>query len=318
MQLTTRRSLGAPLVSLLCVLAPLSAQGLQLTTSNVAPDPNSNVWWTGYGTTFLPPGPVVFPIHWASWPFGYLDLSATPTSVANATEALSGYSFSVLNGASTDLVTTATMPFPARITIDVQAQLTFQQTMTPALPLYDCGVDLGADGVDEFTNRPPNPASATLTTWCDALGTPVRWHQRNDGFYTGGFLRATATLSLQFDDPVQEATYGPNCSGSLGCQRGVGPFDRIFVASLPADTTFAWLMGGNTPWNVHFPGIGCPLLVDPQFILAVPLQDGPNGRKYVDFEGTLPPIPGLSFYAQGVAIRSDGTFLGTNGVHIST
>ncbi len=314
MQFTTSLSLCAPLLSL---LSALPAQGLQLATSNVAPDPYSNLWWTGYGTTFLPPGPVAFPVHHASWPSGRFDLIATPTSVATETEAQSGPSFSVLNGSVTDLVTTARMPSPARITIDVQAQLNFQQALTPALPLYDCGVDLDADGIDEFTNGPPNSASTTLTTWCDSLGTQVRWHQRNEGFYTSGFLLATSTLSLQFDDPVQEPTYGPTCAGSLGCQRGTGQFDRIFVASLPGDTTFAWLMGGDAQWNVTFPGIGCPLLVDPQFILAVPLQDGPNGRKYVDFEGTFPPIPGLTFYAQGVAV-SGGVFVGTNGVRVRT
>ncbi|MCA8966477.1 MAG: hypothetical protein H6838_16005 [Planctomycetes bacterium] len=311
MRSTTRLALCAPFLSL---LSSLPAQGLQLATSNVAPA--NNYFWSNV-IFHLPTGPVTFPGHWYYGWYGSLDLGATPTSVTTQAHAMSAASFSILSGSSVDLVTTASMPSPARVSIQVQAQLTFQQTLTVALPLYDCGVDLGADGIDEFTNGPPSSAVTTLTTWCDSLGTPVRWHQHLEGFYDSGVLDATTTLSLQFDNPVQEATYGPSCAGSLGCQRGAGQFDRIFVASLPGNTTFAWLMGGDAQWNVTFPGIGCPLLVDPQFILAVPLQDGPNGRKYVDFEGTFPPIPGLTFYAQGVAV-SGGAFVGTNGVRVQT
>lgn len=315
MQFATRLPLFA--LSLTSLLAVASAQRLQLATSNVAPDPHSNWMWYYNGSVFVPPGPVTFPSHWMANLVGYLDLAATPTSVSTTTEAMSGNSLSALNGTEIDLVTTATMPFPARVEIQVQAQLNYTQALTLSLPIYDCGVDLGADGIDEFSNVSPNSATATLTTWCDSIGTAVRWHQHVQGYYTGGILRTVANLSLQFDDPVQELAYGPTCEGSLGCQLGTGQFDRIFVASLPANTSFAWLMGGDTPWNVTFPGFTCPLLVDPQFILAVPLQNGPNGRKYVDFAGTFPPIPGLSFYAQGIAI-SGGTFIGTNGVRVRT
>ncbi|MCA8973477.1 MAG: hypothetical protein KDC98_02090, partial [Planctomycetes bacterium] len=246
--------------------------------------------------------------------FGHLVLTATSTSVAAEAVSATGSSFSVINGSTTDLVTYVATASPARITITVDAQLAFQPVWP--LPDYDCGVDLLADGVDEFTNVSPNSATATLTTWCDDLGTPVRWHQRNDGFYSS-IMTATATLGLQFDDPVQEPTYGPACAGKLGCQRGSGAFDRILVASLPGDATYAWLLGGDTQWNVTFPGFACPLLVEPQFVLAVPTFDGANGRRYVDFEAAFPPIPGLTFYAQGIAI-SNNTFVGTNGVIVRT
>ncbi len=149
----------------------------------------------------------------------------------------------------------------------------------------------------------------------DQRGTGVLWSN-----YSGGFAihaAPSSLLELDFVDPVREPAYGPSCVGELGCQHGSAPFERVFVASFPGDTTLAWLMGGTQQWHVQFPNFYCPLLVEPQFILGVPLVDGPNGRKFVDFEATFPAVPGLTFYAQGIAIRG-GTFIGTNGVVIQT
>lgn len=295
----------------------LPGQGLQLVTINLDPVPEHNSYWSYGPLTYIPGGVVAFPILQSLGFNGYFHLTATPTSVTVDAQSQSGTSFSVLSGSEVDLVTYLIKPAPARITIHVQSQVSIQQTF-PVAPIFDCGVDLGADGSDEFTNTSPTSAGATLTTWCDDIGAPVRWHQNNQGFYMGpGFLRVTSALTLQFDDPVQEQTYGQTCQGKLGCQYGAGTFDRVLVASLPGNSTFAWLMGGVTQWNVTLAGFTCPLLVQPQFILGVPLHDGPNGRRYVDFDCTFPPVPGLTFYVQGIAI-SNNTFVGTNGVIVRT
>lgn len=297
-------------------VSALAAQNLQLVTQNLDPVPDHNSYFGGGGLGYIPSGPVAFPRLISLGPFGHLNLRDTPTSVTVDAESFSGPSFSVVTGSQVDLVTYVTKPAPARITLQVQSQVSVQQTF-PQPSLFDCGVDLDADGSDEFANTTTSSASATLTMWCDDVGAPVRWHQHNEGLYATLGQTVNSSLTLQFSDPVQEQTYGPACAGKLGCQSGGAPFERIFVASLPEDVVYAWLMGGDAQWNVTFPGFACPLLVEPQFVLAVPTFAGPNGRRYVDFEATFPPIPGLTFYAQGIAV-SNNTFLGTNGVIIRT
>ncbi|MCA8953850.1 MAG: hypothetical protein KDE27_30335 [Planctomycetes bacterium] len=304
-------------LALVLTLSSLSAQGIQLATVNEAADPYQNHFWSYNGTDLIPNGPVAFPLSFGDPFLGSLDLRATATSVNAAAWSRTGPSFSILSRSTTDLVTYVRTASPARIRIAVDAQLVSQSPWPAAVPIYDCGVDVDNDGVDEFSNVSPNSSAAVLTTWCDDVGTPVRWHQHNEGVYQWYLIDATSTLDLQFDDPVQEQTYGPSCAGKLGCQLGAAPSDRVFVASLPGDVEYAWLLGGDTPWNVTFQGFSCPLLVEPQFVLAVPTFDGPNGRRYVDFAAAFPPIPGLVFYAQGIAISND-TFVGTNGVIVRT
>jgi len=311
------------LTSCLIFSCSLPAQGLQLSTANVAPLPANNAVFSGTYSAFLPLGPVAFPTQLSAGLGNTLTLSSNSnpgsSTVSVLTHGIQGPSFSLTYDTASDLETTLSMPMPARITVQITAQVTLQQAMSLALPTLSFGVDLDADGQDEFFSSSLQPlTTSTLTTYCDALGSLVRWHHNVNGQHTGGgFTTTDAQLSLLFENPAQETTYGPTCAGQLGCQLGANTFDRVFVASLPANTTLAWLMGGDQQWNVPFPGFACPLLVDPQFILAVPTFVGPNNRQFVDFAATFPPIPGLTYYAQGIAV-SGGTFIGTNAVSIQT
>src|SRR5262249_11329480 len=129
---------------------------------------------------------------------------------------------------------------------------------------------------------------------------------------------AQSLLELHFAAPAQEPAYGSPCGGELGCQLVPGtPYARTLVASFPADSTFAWFVGGAQQQNLLFPGISCPLLCDLAVVLSMPLQPAPNGRQMAVLDTLLPPLPGQTWFAQGIAIRG-GTFVGTNGVRITT
>lgn len=305
------------LSGLLALVGFLPAQGMQLSTENVDPV----AWHNGLlytGTTItLPFGPVTFPTTLFAGLAPRLTLTANANAVTVRGSCFgTGWGMSGYSWTRSDLVTSVTMPSPARISIQVQNLFTPPTHF--ATPFVQFGVDLGADGQDEFFSTSQLPTTtSTLTTHCDDVGSLVRWHHYLSAGSWSLYSNPTTELTVRFVEPVQEPTYGPTCDGKLGCQLGISTYDRIFVASLPSDSTFAWLLGGDQQWNVQFPSFNCPLLVNPQLILAVPVFDGPNDRKFVDFEVTFPPIPGLVFYAQGIAI-SGGTFVGTNGVRIQT
>jgi len=304
----------------LCIAFGTPAQSLQLWTANVAPLHNYFDWDDWVPSYWPPAGPVQLPLmayNGYSPFFIRLELNGSPNSVGVLAR---GQACSMLlhvpdeYHVSTDLVTTLIMPFPARIQIDAQGVFTPSPPPPPPQCQFEWGIDLGANGIDDFVTTQPQSTTTTLTTWCDLLGSDVRWHHQ---LFLTGCVAAQSDLTLQFDNPIQEWTYGPTCAGQLGCQLGASTFERVFVASFPANTTLAWLMGGDTQRNVSFPGFACPLLVDPQLVLAVPVFTGPNGRKFIDFEATFPPIPGMVFYTQGIAV-SGGTFIGTNGVIVHT
>lgn len=260
------------------------------------------------------PGPVTLPV--SVWSSGAGWSSSLGVGQVGSTLHAGGYGATAITtgaGGTSDMISTVASTVPKRVECVVTHTFSASGSSTPKPSSSTAIVDVGDDGAAEFTSSSPAPGAATLALFCDRRGTKVHW-RFSFGIYSV-VTSAQGGLTLEFVEPVSEATYGPNCAGELGCQVGSSPFDRIFVASLPSDTTFAWLMGGDRSWNVQFPSFPCPVLVEPQFILAVPLHDGPNDRKFVDFEAAFPSIPGLSFYAQGIAI-SGGTFIGTNGVVI--
>jgi hypothetical protein len=179
-------------------------------------------------------------------------------------------------------------------------------------------VDVGHDGAPEFSSTYPAAPVVSLPVLADGRGTPVRWKQVLTGSGWGMAHGFSGALELRFTVPVQEPAYGPVCEGELGCQLVPNaPFARVLVASLPGDSTFAWLVGGDQQQNLQFPGFACPLLCNPLVVIAVPLIDGANGRKMVDFDAVFPPLPGMVWFAQCIAV-SAGTFVGTNGVRIQT
>ncbi|MCR9247309.1 MAG: hypothetical protein NXI31_19945 [bacterium] len=298
-----------------------TAQSLQLTTANVNPSSYANAAWSGWYFTALPRGPVTPPVS-----LGFLGPRLVIDQQANTLSArasgIAGQHWRAYVSVTSDLVTTVTSPTPARIELQILNTLNFSQSLTTAVPRVDLGVDVLADGTDEFSvidTSSTLPIYATIPVHCDSRGTAVRWHHLTSAGTNGGFgatLSVTNQFSLQFPEPIPEPSYGPSCAGELGCQRGAGTFDRTFVASLPDNTTFAWLMGGDRALNVQFSGIPCPLLVEPQFVVAVPLTAGANDRQFADFDGTFPPIPGLTFYAQAIAV-SNGRWIGTNGVRVA-
>lgn len=314
----------ALLVSFVVVLAGrVPAQGLQLPTAIVDPVQNYvfNTWLTP-AVYPIAVGPVTWPLTMGiGWygPSGRLDRNGD--SLSMQWHALQ-YSSSLGRGAGLEcsVVTRVVTPLPARVPVELVALAT--QSSSP-LGNFTCSlmasVDIDANGTMEYTSGYPAAPAAVHSVLADARGTPLRWMTDMSVIVSmSGSASMDSTLELRFTAPVQEPAYGPACEGELGCQRVPNaPFDRVFVASLPGDTTYAWLLGGDQQVNVQFPGYACPLLVDPAVIVAVPLVPGANGRQFVDFEATLPPVPGLVWYAQGIAV-SGGTFVGTNGVRIQT
>ncbi|MDO8349295.1 MAG: hypothetical protein Q7T30_03590, partial [Planctomycetota bacterium] len=219
--------------------------------------------------------------------------------------------------ATCNLVTTASTPFPARMQMDIAHSVTLGSAHSFAVSAV---VDIGADSSPEFTSSYPTSPLAHHVVLVDSRGTPIRWAE--NAFASWGILSQQPSyhchLELRFTAPVQEPAYGPVCEGELGCQLVPNaPFARVLVASLPIDTTYAWLLGGDQQANVQFPGFACPLLCNPLVVIAVPLVNGANGRKFVDFDAVFPPLPGQVWFAQCIAV-SGGAFVGTNGVHIQT
>ncbi len=294
-------------------LASLPAQGLQLDTRNA---PQATWYFTSEGSGqyhYLPPGPVTFPS------FVYLGVISLDRA-GNRLEARQRASqlHHFYTAARTSLTTVVTAPAPSRVHLEFDVQVDYNLWLSPLAVGAQSEIDVGADGILEHSaSGLTSTPQTTLPVLCDRRGTEVRWTIDSASSPSSGASAVSSAIVLDFVEPNLEPVFGPNCAGELGCQHGDATFDRVFVASLPSDATFAWLMGGDTQWNVQLPSFACPLLVQPQFILGVPLLDGPNNRKFVDFEATFPPIPGLTFYTQGIAI-SGGTFIGTNGVVVQT
>jgi len=310
---------SASCLVLAVAVGSLHAQGLQLPTAVVGPSLNfvqSSAW--GPYPLHLPVGPVVFPVTWGGF-FGLpaLGISRTGNTLSLSESVFVAEAPSQAARATCNLVTTASMPLPARLAIEIAHSVVLGSAHSFAVSAV---VDIGADSSLEFTSSYPTSPVAPRVALVDSHGTPIRWAE--DAFASWGILSQFPTyicrLDLRFTAPVQEPAYGPVCAGELGCQLVPNAsFARVLVASLPTDTTYAWLLGGDQQQNLQFPGFACPLLVDPLVVIAVPLVDGANGRKFVDFDAVFPPLPGQVWFAQCIA-TSGGTFVGTNGVRIQT
>ena len=304
------------------------AQSLVLTTDVVDPSRNS-LYGLFFGSLVhvpIPLGPVTFPLQ------QYLNnvsltvdqLAPSPAPILSIAERVSGaWSFSVTGSVICHLVTTVLMPRPALVPLTVVDSM---NTLAGSgdWVLFDAAVDVGDDGTNEFTfsvytNLPiSNPPPLQLGVLADSRGTRIAWQSRAIAGQFSSPAANTSQLDLRFTEPVQEPAYGPVCAGELGCQLVPGSqYSRVLVASLPGDSVLSWLVGGDQQTNIVFAGFACPLLCNPVVILPVPLQSGPNGRKFAVLDGTFPSWPGQVWFAQGIAI-SGGTFVGTNGVRIQT
>lgn len=301
-------------VAVLLALPPLAAQNLQLATEltdaarNFVADP----FW---GSTPLPLGPVTFPLGSS---LGILTLERPAVGVLRLTESVIGTAGSAGRRAACHAITHAWMPTPARVPVTIAHTITAGSAGSYA---ESTQVDLGADGSVEYAqNHPAAPQTLTRSVLVDARSTAIEWSMTTGAAVDGLYLPWVSRLELRFSEPVQEATYGPTCAGELGCQRdAANVFARTLVASFPNDATLAWLFASDTAVNLPVPGVACPLLCTPVLVLAVPLQLGPNGRQFAVLDAVLPPWPGLTWYAQGVAFTSTaGVFVGTNGVILQT
>lgn len=221
---------------------------------------------------------------------------------------------------SCDVIATATMMLPARVTLDIQHSVL---AVYGVWPQYSSSVDVGNDGTVEYQHPWVTPSpGARLEVIADLRGTPIRITRSagaTGSSHLGGITTSSETaLELVFTAPVQESSYGAACGGELGCQLVAGmPFDRTFVASLPGSAVSAWLAAGDRQTGLVFPGIACPLLAEPDVVLPLLLRPGANGRTMGVLDASLPPLVGQTWFAQAVGF--DGaTFHGSNGVTIRT
>jgi hypothetical protein len=301
------------------------AQGLTLATEVLDPLQNfvSSRTVTGSQTLYLPAGPVAFPVHLAtptlSFPYASLDLIET---ISGSTTTLSIIEY--MNGGNSRygvveclLRTTVTALLPARVSLAIDPVVTWAGFNIPS---HDAAVDIGADGSPEYSYTyafPAPPSPGTLAVLVDSRGTPLDVQSRS---YTGGGGGGNLTthVDLQFTAPVHDLSYGSPCGAEFGSQLdAANPFARTFVASLPGNTILAWFAGGDQQASITVPGFSCPLLTNNVVVISVPLVPGPNGRSMAVLDLLLPPIPGATWYAQGVGFAG-GTFVGTNGAIIRT
>jgi hypothetical protein len=314
-----------PLVSL---LAPLDAQTLGLATHVVDPLHNF-VRATLPGASaeqHLPIGLIAFPANIEAVPSPLsafrASLSLAQTAgpralIANAEVTSGGASPSQpISIAECSLRTLLTTAVPARVRLDVLPSRTI--VALPFWPGHDTSVDIGGDGTaeyeDHFQFAPPLPA--TFAILADTRPTVVDWRMYT---VTSGNVGGLQTqLELRFAEPAFEPTYGSPCGGELGGQLVPGqPFSRVLVASFPATASLAWFVGGAQQAQTFVPGFACPLLTETAIVIGAPLVNGANGRRFAELDLALPPVPGLTWVAQGIAF--DGaTFVGTNGVRLRT
>ena len=319
---------AAPALVALVLAATADAQAPVVATA--AFDPARNFVAVTPTTLPIPLGPVAFPLQ-VVLPVGgrgsanaLLDRAVSPTEEVQSIAA--GVGFSGAFGASEvhcHLSSLVSMPLPARIPVRIAPSFSSPATFSSFSTSYELAVDVGGDGSFEYSaaysgwpGNAPAPPPAVLDVLVDARGTLVDWESTTT--VAGIPATSQSLLELHFAAPVQEPGYGSACGGEFGCQRVAGtPYARTLVASFPANSTFAWFVGGDQQQNVLFPGISCPLLCNLAVVLSMPLQTGPNGRQMAVLDTLLPPLPGQTWFAQGVAI-SGNAFVGTNGVRITT
>jgi hypothetical protein len=302
------------------------AQGLTFTHSVTGlTEAGASGWiWSQWGSArqSLAVGPVMLPQQLAASTHSSgasLDISYIHgrrlhlLSMAGTADASISNAF---GGAEGDLTSRVSTALPARLQLD----LSYVFVASGGWPYNGCQVDIGADGLVEFTNGwwPTPPATHWLIA--DQRGTRFNWKSWIWCYGTStGSLSGQPTLSLRILEPVQEASYGAPCGGELGCQLvDYQPYERVVVASLPPGTTNAWLVAGFQQTNLQFPGISCPLLCSPDLIVPVALRPGPNARRIVDLDVHLPPIPGQVWFVQIVGIDAAATVSGTNGIQVQT
>jgi len=317
-----------------CILAaagPAVAQSLGLATS--ATDQARNHLTAYDGNSHLvnvPLGPVSFPLALVAPPpsfslsyasLGLTESASAPTRDLFMREDARGIGSLYGGGVICHLVTRVTMPLPARVPMTISCSITQAPwSIGPASALGR--VDIEGDGVVEFALAYAGSSAQSTAVHdllVDSRGVPIEWEARTDASGGGTFGTSLGTLlQLSFTEPVQEPAYGPTCEGELGCQLVPNaPFARVLVASLPGVSSMAWLLGGDQQVNVPIPGVACPLLCNPLVVLPVPLQPGSNGRAMIQLDAVFPPLPGMVWFVQGVAL-ANGAFAGTNGVRIQT
>jgi hypothetical protein len=298
------------------------AQGLTLAAE--VPYPNTTfVGATNTGpNVYLPAGPITFPVRLttplALTPYAILDLGLTPSgsmTTVSIVERMVGYNFR-RGYAQCHLRLTLAAPLPARVSLAIYPTINWGLIV----PSHDAAVDIGADGSSEYAytyaSSPPSPGA--LEFLVDARGSPIDVRSNSSTGASAGVGSLTAQLDLQFTAPVHDRSYGSPCGAEFGSQLdAANPFARTLAASLPGNTILAWFAGGDQQANVTVPGFACPLLTNNVVVISVPLLPGSNGRSMAVLDLVLPPIPGATWYAQGVGFAG-GTLVGTNGAVIRT
>ena len=218
--------------------------------------------------------------------------------------------------ASCSMRTRVTSPQPVRVRL----------TLVPAAGVgsNQILVDVGADNIIDYCQG-ATCQSGTLVhdLVVDSQGVLIDWHiscSVSSGWVVIPPTSCSVSLDMRFGMPPLESGYGAPCGAELGVVRAPSsPFHRTFLASFPPTTALAWIVIGNEPTNLTFPGVPCPLVCDPDVVAGVPLQSGlVPGRLGFEFTDQFPPILGASWFTQAVGFdAATGTFVGSNGVHIA-